>query len=272
MILFLDEQDNIVSKGKRAGGMLVGGFYISEDNIFKIENEIVKIKGKHGLKKNHCVKWNLRDPDCKTAYGILKGKDIEKFRAEMFDLLSKYNARILISFVWKGLFKHSEKAWLWAFENILQRISLMGQGNEANQFEVIMDWPMGNKGRMHDTYFCAFQNAYQKGIVVRSGILPPLESYHTFPALLATKNKFSQCMQLNDFVVGLTGDFFKWTYRGKRESNLRKYFKKIYVIFRTKPGKTNVLGYGLIVPENSRKKISKSLQRFKPYTNVQRSS
>ena len=75
--------------------------------------------------------------------------------------------------------------------------------------------------------------------------------------MLTTKTEYSNALQLADCVVGAMTDFFKWVYKNKSEEQPKDFFRNILNYFDCKEGK--ILGVGIIVPKEDRKKVKEYL-------------
>jgi hypothetical protein len=253
IIGFFDERDDEVS-------MLVGGFYIPKLSMRVFDNTVGAVKKKYGVPLDEVVKWNLRDDACSVAHDAI-GSRVEDFRADIFNLLNKFEIRILMSFVWKGSRHYRLESWKWAFVNILQRLCIILDRKKVELkslhvypfLDVVFDMLPSNRGI--DEYFGVYSRAYYYGY--RNFGLPPLKDREACPCLLVTSARFSPALQVTDMVLGAVGEFFSWVFdkdRSKRESVISRHFGLLYPLFH-RGADGSVLGCGLIVRNETKRYI-----------------
>ncbi|MBN2154876.1 MAG: hypothetical protein JW776_02390 [Candidatus Lokiarchaeota archaeon] len=261
LVCFLDERDFEDS-------MIVGGYYIQKKNLQKLDNYILEIKQKFNLADSDPIKWNLKDKACINARKLIQANKVDDLRRHVFSIIVKIPLRIIMSHVWKGKPENLEEAWKWAFIDILQRLSidLERKSKELNSqdfypfLDVVFDWFPG-RGKLED-YFGVYQTAYLNGYKFSENELLPLKRFKACPCLLVTSARYSQALQLTDFFIGVTSDFFKWCYNDIRKQNVDHYFSQMFKAF-LKCDDGKVLGCGLITKKDSRCKIRRKLKELK---------
>jgi len=129
-VAFLDEQDD-------AEYMLVGGYYISRSRLYDLDKMMKEIKEGFGLDEGDCIKWNIRDPVCRTAYEKLRCKDWpdvnNRLRRHVLSLAIKLDMRLLMSFLWKGSPSRTLEPWKDCFAYVLQRLSIVLDRKETKR-------------------------------------------------------------------------------------------------------------------------------------------
>jgi len=252
-ICFLDEKD-------LSDAMLVGGFYLPRSKLEELDEKICEIKLKHNLKLSDEIKYNLLD--CEKANYLKKIKP--DLWNDIFLLPEILNMTIIMSFVWKGSSDHQVDSWRWAFSNILQRISIdleKGHGSLSKNknypyFELVFDWLPSNK-RIMD-YLGMYCEAYYNGYSFETNDIKPLRRFKSCPCMVCTSTRVSFALQLNDHLVGLTGDFVRWCMGKKKKGVIEEHFGKIIKCFR-KSERGEIVGYGLITPDNVKNKIREKI-------------
>jgi len=254
---FLDERDV-------SGGLVVGGFYIPKKFLLSLDNFMIKTKRDFGLKDEDTTKWNLRDKDCKNPRVQRLLNRTNNLRTRIFSIINEMPIRIIMSLAWKGKPGNRENAWKWAFMNIMQRISIILDRKKRSEktedmypyLDVVFDLFPG--GKPAEFYFEVYQDAFSKGYIFEKNTLPPLKNFNACPCLLVTSTKYSQALQLVDYLVGATSEFIEWCYTGKKEQNVRLFFSNFFSAFH-KDDNNKVLGCGLIVNKYARRKIMDKL-------------
>lgn len=258
LVCFLDEHYS-------EEATLIGGYIVSKLELVNLDAEIAKVKSMFGLSEIDPIKWNLLDD---KNYRITKGKvcnRVDDLRHEMFKIAKRVPLSIIMSRVWKGDPSYTEESWKWSFANILQRLCITldqlrktGDLNYYPALDVVFDWLPRQKKL--DEYFDVYQEAYYQGYEFEKNTLPPLKTFGACPCLLVTRTKYSLALQLTDFFVGATADFFSWCYTGERLQSVKQHFCYLYPAFRTDPQNNKVIGYGLIIKKESPGKIEEKLQ------------
>ena len=253
LVCFLDERDSPDS-------MIVGGYYIPKKDLEAIDDHMIKVKHKFNLTESDPIKWNLKDNACLNARKLIRDKKVDDLRLRVFSIIEKIPVIIIMSQVWKGKPENLEDAWKWAFIDILQRLSIDIERKQAELksldyypfLDIVFDWfPGGDK---LDNYFNVYQQAYFNGYSFEGNELKPFHDFKACPCLLITSARYSHALQLADFFLGATTDFFTWCYKGYRKQSVEKFFSYFYKTFRT-GDKNEVLGCGLITKKESREKI-----------------
>jgi len=245
--------------------MIVGGFLIRKDELPNLDKSVIQVKESLGLKETDPVKWDMGR--CHKTLEKLGESKIPDLRKRMISLADELTIQIIMSHVWMGDPRNKLSAWRWSFENILQRICIiLDRKREELEnlknypfMDIVFDWLPARGPLRH--YFDAYRDAYISGFKFQKNVLPPLREFKVCPCLLATSSFHSLALQLTDFFIGATGDFFIWSYKGKKKQSVRDYFCKFFHKFR-RDENGNVVGSGLIVKSQSKKKVISKLQEL----------
>ncbi len=260
IICFLDEYDLDY-------GMLVGGYYIPRSMLRKLDLSVARIKKKYQLDLSDVIKYNYMDKECEKLRDLRE--KIPELRSDIFKLPKDLNMTLIMSFVWKGSKEYRAESWKWSFTNILQRLSfdleqnynLLKEKDDYPYLDTVFDWLPDSKIKIME-YLNVYQKAYYEGYRFEQNIVKPLRRFCACPCLVCTSTRVSFALQINDCLVGSTGEFFKWCFTGERDENVNKYFRKYFDNFR-KGENGEVVGYGLIVPRNYRDEITEKLHELK---------
>lgn len=226
---------------------------------------MVSIKHDYGLRDEDTIKWNLKDEDCQNPRIHKLLNHTNEIRTDIFSIIDKVPIRLIMSLAWKGKPKYRENAWKWAFMNIMQRICIILERKKMTEkkndiypyLDVVFDLFPG--GKPSEFYFEVYQNAYSRGYNFPKNILRPLKNFKACPCLLVTSSRYSQALQLADFFIGATSEFFEWCFTGKREQNVKNFFAKFFSAFH-RDDNNKVLGCGLIVNKYTKRKITSKLR------------
>jgi len=257
---FLDERDSEKS-------IVVGGFFVSKKHLLELDKYIVSVKKEFDLDEGDAIKWNLKDSHCDKARKLIEQNRVNELRIKMLSITDKIPLRIIMSYIWKGKPENLEDAWKWGFINILQRLSIIMDRKRSKEegvdlypaLDVVFDWFPGKKKL--DFYFGVYHQAFMKGFVFEKNKLPPLREFGACPCLLVSSAKYSQCLQLTDFFVGASADFFTWCFSGERKQSVKLFFSKIFGAFHHDE-RDGALGRGLIVHKDVRAKIARKLEEM----------
>jgi len=230
--------------------MVVGGFLIPKAELPVLDDAVIRVKESLGLKETDPIKWNMYHRKCSSSLRKLGRLRIPDLRERMVSLADELSIQIIMSHVWMGTPAKAVSAWKWSFENILQRLCIIldRKREELNNLEnypfmdVIFDWLPGRGPLKY--YFDVYRDAYVYGFRFQKNVLPPLRNFKVCPCLVASSSLHSLALQLTDFFIGATGDFFLWCYKGKEEQNVRDYFCRFFHSFR-RDEHGNVVGPGI---------------------------
>ena len=276
LVCFLDERD-FTKENDGMEAMLVGGYILSKSKMAELDQYVAETKRRHHLAVTDEIKWGMRGPRLIEVKKKLDAKGIASLRSNMLRAGDKIPIQIIMSFVWKGDKGYTVEAWKWAFTNILQRLCIdLDRKRQKCELEypkdypfldVVFDWLPGTKPgteKKLEEYFGVYQEAYRRGYNFQKNILNPLTEFKVNPALLVTSTRCSLALQLTDFFVGATADFFIWCFaeesskRAERLPRVKRYFSSFYNAFR-KGDKGEVLGCGLIVKHTSKQTVTTRL-------------
>lgn len=257
LVCFLDEHDI-------QNGMVVGGYYMPKKYLLDLDQFMISSKRMFGLRAEDTIKWNLKDKDCENLRVKRLLDRSNDLRNQIFSIIDKIPIRIIMSLAWKGKPENREESWKWAFINIMQRISIILDRKRKLEktediypyLDVVFDWFPG--GKQIEFYFEVYHNAYSKGYTFPKNSLPPLKNFSACPCLLVTAAKYSQALQLADFFVGATSEFFDWCYSGKKEQNVRHFFSSFFSSIH-RGDNDRVLGCGLILKKDAAEKVRNKL-------------
>jgi hypothetical protein len=260
-ICFFDE------KYLRNISIIMGGFLLSKAKLFELDHAIARAKNSLGLDETDPIKWNMDDSNCLDSLRKMGGRErIPDLRRRLLAIAHTLPIRLLMSFLWIGDDSNQVAAWKWAFDNILQRLCII-LDRKSHELQHLNNYPFMDvvfdniPGRNKvKPYFDVYRDAYVKGYQgLPRGTLYPLRTYKACPCLVTSSCLHSLALQLADFLVGATGDFFEWCYYRKREQSVRDYFCNFYSAFHR--GENNaVLGCGLIVKRPSQPFIRSKLR------------
>jgi hypothetical protein len=260
-ICFFDE------KFPQAINILVGGFLIPKARLFELDSAIVDVKRSVGLDETDPIKWYMGHPNCSESLRKMGPERVPELKRKMFEIVCNLPIKILMSFLWIGNPSNQVEAWKWAFNNILQRLSII-LDRKRRELERLSNYPfmdvvfdnLPNRGKLKQ-YFDVYRDAYINGFQLPRGPLPPFREFKACPCLVTASCLHSLALQLTDFLVGATGDFFSWCYRRRNEQSVRDHFCSIYPAFH-KSGDNKVLGYGLIVKSTAKGFVRTRLQEL----------
>ena len=252
--------------------MLVGGFYIPKDDMMALDKAIIKIKKEHHLSETDAIKWSWTRKIIHSKEKIDMYKGTEKLKADMLSLINVKelkNIRLIMAICHKWTEERRDDAWKESFRWVLQRLCIIldRKKKELNEkpfypfLDVICDWPPSESKR--DEFFESYQNAYiRRDPMIRNS--RSLREFKACPCLVYSSAYFSLALQLTDFFVGATKDFFHWCYGNKPKKYRRSvdnYFCKIYKAFHKDP-EIGVVGCGLITPKNIKSTLIKKLKEL----------
>lgn len=240
--------------------MIVGGFLIPKIALLALDHSVIQVKNSLGLEETDPIKWNMHHSKCSQSLRKLSREQIPVLRERMVSLASNLPIQIIMSHVWMGTLGNQMDAWKWSFDNILQRLSIiLDRKREELEdlqnypfLDVVFDWLPG-RGHLK-FYFDVYRDAYVHGFRFQKNFLPPLRDFKACPCLVASSCLHSLALQLTDFFIGATGDFFTWCYKGSEEHSVRNYFCNFFHAFR-RDDQGNVIGPGMIVKGQSKAKI-----------------
>lgn len=261
-ICFFDE------KFIKEKSIVVGGFLISKNDLQELDRLVINIKESMSLEETDPVKWNMSK--CPISLRKIGNDRVLELRRKMISLANQLPIKIIMSHVWMGSSTNKTRAWKWAFDNILQRLSIIldQKRNEINNLDhypfmdVVFDWFPG-RAKLNN-FFDVYQNAYINGfsnLPRNQRPLPPFRDFKACPCLVASSSYYSLALQFVDFLIGITDDFFVWCYLDRKEQSVKDYFPNCFDAFRKSQG-GNPIGYGLIVKDQSKAKIRGKLREL----------
>lgn len=262
---FLDETE-------RVGGkiLLVGGYFIPRTSLRKLDGCMERVKKRMKIPLGATIKWNLRDPMCRTAWTILtQGRGVkartarvEKLRSILFKSLQTLGITAMAATIEREAHDSVLDAWKEGMKYILQRLCIemkerraLIKGPRNYPFlEVIHDWPSGDQ-RVEDV-FSSYVEAYEEGYGFFPGQLrelSPLRAMGACPCMLVTTVRYSYALQVADMILGAIGDFIKQAvanHISEHATHTTAHFGLIRDLLR-KAGDGSVLGYGIIARKDS---------------------
>jgi len=247
-VYFADEQDTNES-------LLLGGYFVHREKLSVLDQAVEAVKKKAGLPPEAPVKASPPDKPSFAALRKLPRPQRAELRKGMLGILDMIEAICFFSMVWKYDPDVSPEAYQWAFDNVLQRLTITVERHVKRTgavwypaLDVVVDW-FPNPGRCKD-YFGKYHRAYHEGYSFRylgKNRLPPLKQFRACPCLLVTSCEFSPALQLADYCVSAMGELLRWAYtRRERSTDLRTRVEPVVRHLLRVGGKT--IGFGLVLP------------------------
>ncbi len=245
--------------------MIVGGFLVAKSDLSLLDDAVVRVKSSFGLDETDPIKWDMSK--CPESQRKLGPGRTPQLRHAMAAIPNAVPIEIIMSHVWMGAPSNKVSAWKWSFENILQRLCIILDRKVAELehlsnypfMDIVFDW-LPARGPLKG-YFDVYRDAYVRGFRFARNSLPALRQFKVCPCLLATSSCHSLALQLTDFLLGATGEFFSWVYEEGEESNVRAYFSPFFSTFhRDETGE--MVGPGLVVKAPSREKVRSKLRQL----------
>jgi len=242
---------------------VLAGYFIGQDELDNLANEIGYIKEKHGLNKYDPVKWNMKDSSLSMHYRKRGSGDrldlaIKASKELRRDLLLELRKR-RVSIIACALIRYSRETQpreyiLWASENFFQRAGLLLRDRLNSKYPTffVLDWPTRKDP---SALLQAYEEGFIRGMTKDSNQRydsGPLSQLGAFDSLLFGKTNYLPFLQMADIVAGATREFLDWAYKDdskNKKQRVKDYFGVIACRFyRDKNGK--ISGCGLKVSPN----------------------
>jgi hypothetical protein len=245
-------------------GTLVGGFLLSKSKLFDFDKAMVDAKDSMGLEETDPMKWNMYDKDCRHTIKKIGREKIPTLKKQVLSVTTKIPMRIMMSFVWMGSTDYTRESWKWSFDNILQRLSIILK-NKRKELASLTNYPFMDivfdmiPGRGPSTYyFDVYRDAYVRGYPDLPHPVLPLRHYKACPCLVTASCPHSLALQLTDFLVGATGEFFEYCQDRGEVLNVKEHFGSFFPRFHRNE-KDEIIGCGLIVKKGYQPTIRSKL-------------
>lgn len=279
LIGFLDDTELVLDPEDSSPDVFaIGGYFIQLEQLNDFQNRIQQVKGGYGFLPHTPVKWNLKDSGIKrfcTTDRWLSEEVVDRLlknsfeiRRDLLSLIGEFDARIFISARYDHHWREATHAeyFGWAFENLLQRVGLMFQGQNPQTDDhsstiLVMDWPQGGVdknfldfylGGYHYGYSLATHQTYYSG---------QLSTYHFLDSLTHSSTYHSGPLQIADLVVGSCRDFLNWAYKGQGEQKIIGLFDHLIGHFDS-DDQGHVNNYGFKIAKDMRVDIDSKIREY----------
>jgi hypothetical protein len=257
MVAFLTERES-------RDLVLVGGYYMPRRLLKDLDDAVVGVKKKLGIPPEEPVRWDPRHTEARAAYGAAGGA-VEELRARFIEAVKPLRLRMLVSAVWKKEPGYRNTDWQWAFEAVLQRLSLelnkrrgdLRGPHDYPFLDVVLE-RLANRKRTDD-FLNAYAAAYRNGYSFVTNRLPALRETHACPCMLIAPLRHSPALQAAEVLLGSIEAFLGGSFSGARDERAERDFARTFELFR-RAGDETVVGMGLLVRPGMRGPLRRRLR------------
>jgi len=237
--------------------LMFGGIALDKDAEKTISYIMENVKKPYKRESDFPVKWNMRDLEkfykkqgLADLHKVLL-ENSKEWRSQIFHKAVDIDFTIIIAIIKahskkrEVIIEKKEMLTRYVFSDALMRVGHYVRETNANNIEIILDWPEQKQPRY------IFDEEYQSALIY--GVTCENQKYHCgvlkklgfSESIYFTSMKTCSVLQFSDLIVGATRKFIDLALEKEKDTFGFDCLKKLRMKLRGAPG--NVVGRGLVI-------------------------